>query len=150
MHPILRDLVGHMRWADALVANALERDAPDDAESTRLFAHIASVEHLWFSRIQGRAAAHAVWPSLTVDESRALAAEHADLFEQLIADDTELARRVAYVNSAGKHFQSTVADIVTHTAMHGSHHRGQILRALRTLGHTPPYVDYIQYTRRDQ
>jgi uncharacterized damage-inducible protein DinB len=150
MHNPLSTMIAHMRWADALVADALERNAIDEA--VRLFAHIASVEHLWFSRIEERPAAHAVWPALSVADARALAAEHADRFEQMLAnaDDTALARPVAYRNSQGIAFKSTVCDIVTHTAMHGVHHRGQILRILRAAGHEPPYVDYIQFTRLDQ
>jgi uncharacterized damage-inducible protein DinB len=152
MNDLLRNLMAHMRWADGLVADALERDAPNDDEATRLFAHVASVEHLWYARIQARAAEHPVWPALGVDQARALAATHAGLFERLLVpgDESGLARRVAYTNSAGRDFQSTVADIVIHVAMHGSHHRGQIVRRLRALDHEPPYVDYIQYTRLDQ
>jgi len=152
MNEILLDLISHMRWADALIADALGRDAPNDAESARLFAHIASVEHLWYTRIQAQPASYAVWPPLTVAEARAVAAEHADLFAHLVgaADASALARRVHYRNSAGVDFHNSVAQIVTHTAMHGSHHRGQILRQLRASGIEPPYVDYIQFARRDQ
>jgi uncharacterized damage-inducible protein DinB len=150
MNDVLLNLISHMRWADALMADALERDAPDDA--TRLFAHIAAVEHLWFSRVHGHAPAIPVWPSLTVTESRALAADHADLFEQLVrsGDAASLVRLVHYRNSAGREFDSSVVDIVTHVAMHGSHHRGQIVQRLRAAGSEPPYVDFIQYQRRDQ
>jgi uncharacterized damage-inducible protein DinB len=140
----------HMRWADTLIADALLDDAP--REAVRLFAHIAAVEHLWFARIQGESPAIAVWPSLSLIEARGVASEHADLFEKLVraADDEAMARRVHYRNSAGREFDSTVQDIVTHVAMHGSHHRGQILQCLRAAGGEPPYVDFIQYTRRDQ
>ena len=48
MKELLLSLIDHMRWADAIVAESLERDTPPDAEASRLFAHIASVEHLWF------------------------------------------------------------------------------------------------------
>jgi uncharacterized damage-inducible protein DinB len=150
MHDPLSTMIDHMRWADGLVADALERDAVDEA--IRLFAHIASVEHLWFARIHGRTPDHAVWPEMTVADARALAAEHADRFAALlaVADAEALARRVAYRNSQGVDFTSSVGEIITHTAMHGVHHRGQILRVLRAAGHEPPYVDYIQYTRLDQ
>jgi hypothetical protein len=66
------------------------------------------------------------------------------------ADDAARRRLVAYRNSQGIDFTSTVGDIVTHTALHGVHHRGQILRILRAAGHEPPYIDYIQFTRLDQ
>jgi uncharacterized damage-inducible protein DinB len=93
-----------------------------------------------------------VWPSLEVAESRALAATHADLFERLLAveDADMLKRRVAYRNSAGRDFDNTVAEIITHTTTHGVHHRGQIARIIRAAGHEPPYTDYIQFARRDQ
>lgn len=150
MKDLLLRLVAHMRWADALVADAL--DAAPEPDAVRLFAHVASVEHLWYSRIHARTPAHDVWPALSPRDARRLAATHADLFEQLVsgADDDALARIVSYRNSAGRDFTSSVADIVTHTAMHGEHHRGQIARALRAAGREPPYTDYIQFARRDQ
>ena len=151
MNDTLLNLIAHMRWADAMFADALDRDPSPSPESVRLFAHIASVEHLWYARIHARTPAHAVWPALDVRQSRALAAEHADLFEHLLAaGGRELSRRVSYRNSAGREYENTVADIVTHVAMHGGHHRGQLARMLRASGQEPPYTDYIQFARREQ
>ena len=150
MTDLLLRLVGHMRWADAQFADAL--DLEPIPEAVRLFAHVASVEHLWYERICGRAHQYPVWPSFDVARSRAVAAEHADLFEQLIvqADGDALSRIVAYRNSAGRDYRSPASEIITHVAMHGSHHRGQIARVLRQAGREPPYTDYIQFSRRDQ
>lgn len=152
MNDLLLKLLGHMRWADALVADSLEGASTPDREAERLFAHIASVEHLWYCRILERQPDYAVWPSLAPSESRGLAAEQASLFEQLVteADDAALARVVHYRNSAGREYQNSITDIITHVAMHGSHHRGQIARQLRASGIEPPYVDYVQFARRDQ
>jgi uncharacterized damage-inducible protein DinB len=150
MKESLKRLVAHMRWADALVADELEAVPQPDPEAVRLFAHIASVEHLWYSRILGRAPDHAVWPPLPPREARTLAAEHAHLFEVLVTDGSDLERVVDYRNSAGIDYRSSVSDIVLHTAMHGEHHRGQIARIVRAAGREPPYTDYIQFARRDQ
>jgi len=141
-----------MRWADAQFADALERNPPPDGDAERLFAHVASVEHLWYARIRGQPHQYPVWPVFDASQSRAIAAEHADLFEQLLidADDDALSRVVAYRNSAGRDYLSPVGEIITHVAMHGSHHRGQIARLLRQAGREPPYTDYIQFSRRDQ
>ena len=150
MNDHLLRLLAHMRWADDIVADALATDP--DSEAVRLFAHIAAVEHLWYSRILGRPAEVAVWPSLSVADARDLAARHADLFDALVtgADERALARHVTYRNSKGRTYETSVSDIVTHVAMHGGYHRGQIARQLRTAGREPPYTDYIQFTRRDQ
>lgn len=150
MNDYLSRLIAHMRWADRTVADALQ-DHPDP-EAVRAFAHIASVEHVWYSRIHARTPTHAIWPELSVSQSRAVAEEHADRFDELLreADDDALARVIHYRNSAGHAYENAVSDIVIHTAIHGEHHRGQIARFLRAAGREPPYTDYIQYTRRDQ
>lgn len=152
MKSLLTNLVRHMRWADALVADALDGAPAADAKTIRLFGHIASVEHLWYARIQGRPAEYPVWPELTVAASRTIAAQHADLLQRLVAegDASALSRIVHYRNSAGNDFANPVTDIVTQIAMHGSHHRGQIAQQLRASGLEPPSVDYIQFIRRDE
>jgi uncharacterized damage-inducible protein DinB len=153
MNELLLSLIGHMRWADSIVAESLLRDSEPDPQAARLFAHIAVVEHLWFARIEARTPEYPVWPDvMTPAQAAAIAARHADLYERLVdgASAEELARLVAYRNSAGRDYRGSVSDIVTHVAMHGSHHRGQIARQLRTAGREPPYTDFIQYARRDQ
>src|SRR6478609_7709184 len=91
MNDLLLRLLAHMRWADDIVADALTSDASPDPEAVRLFAHIAAVEHLWYSRILARPAEVAVWPSLSVGDARELAARHADLFDALVTDADERA-----------------------------------------------------------
>ncbi|MEP6492737.1 MAG: DinB family protein [bacterium] len=152
MRDLLLNLLAHMRWADALVADTLERAPRPDAEAERLFAHIASVEHVWHARTLGRQPDYAIWPSLSAADSRALAARQADLYDQLVTDggDTGLSVVVDYRNTAGHPYRSTVGEIITHVAMHGSHHRGQIARQLRGAGIEPPSMDYIQFARRDR
>lgn len=147
MSNVLTQLVAHMRWADAIVARALLQTDPPQADSVRLFAHIAGAEHLWYARIRGEAPQLAVWPALTVAEARDVAAREADHFEQLLADPAALSRSIHYRNSKGLEFENRVEDIITHVAMHGSYHRGQIARHLRLAGLEPPYTDFIQFVR---
>ena len=150
MTDVLLNMIAHMRWADALVADALSR-TPAPSDAVGLFAHIAAVEELWYSRIQGVPTPHAVWPDLSPDQARAIADRHADLFETLINEgDATRQRPISYRNSAGRDFRNTVEEIVTHVTMHGSYHRGQIARIIRASGGDPPYTDYIQFMRRDQ
>jgi uncharacterized damage-inducible protein DinB len=158
MTELLSDLIAHMRWADALVANSLlangllRHSGSPNADAVGVFAHIASVEHLWYARIEGVKPTHAVWPDLSRDESLALAERHAELYAQLVTGGGEngLLRVVAYRNSAGRDFRNTVGEIVTHVTLHGTYHRGQIARIIRAYGGEPPYTDYIQFMRRDQ
>lgn len=147
MSDLLAKLVAHMRWADAVVADALLQTDPPEPDGLRLFAHIAGAEHLWYTRIRGETPQLAVWPALTAAEARDVAAREADHFEQLLADPAELSRSIHYRNSKGLEFENRVDDIITHVAMHGSYHRGQIARHLRLAGLEPPYTDFIQFVR---
>ena len=153
MNDLLLRLLGHMRWADSLVADALTAmriKMPRGGSAVRPHRRQSSISGTREStRVRLR------WwcgPRSTVAEARDMATRHADLFDALVkeADEGALARRVAYRNSAGRAYESSVADIVTHVSMHGGYHRGQIARQLRSAGREPPYTDYIQFTRRDQ
>ena len=148
MTDLLEKLYDHNWWAhDAIVAE-LRRAAPD-AETLRLLAHIVAAEHLWLSRIDDAKPRVAVWPALTLDEIAELEAENRTRFRELLArpDDTRL-RRVRYRNSAGNDFENDVESILTHVAMHGHYHRGQIARTMRAAGREPVYTDYIGFVRR--
>jgi len=154
----LLDMIAHMRWADTLVADSLiagkarRSRQPPSEDPVALLAHIAAAEHLWYARIAGVTPIHAVWPDLSPSEARDVARAHADRFTQLVSRSGEpgLTRIVSYRNSAGRDFQNSVRDIVTHVTLHGSYHRGQIARIIRASGGDPPYTDYIQFMRRDQ
>ena len=62
-------------------------------------------------------------------------------------DDETLHDGVAYRNSKGEFWTSTVADILSHVVLHASYHRGQIAAAIREAGGTPAYTDFIHAVR---
>ena len=150
MNELLMRLFEHMEWANARVLEALR--AQPDAEALRLFAHVLGAEETWISRMRQRTARQPVWPTLTLSECADLSDANRAELKELLAElgDDDLDREVRYRNSAGFEFHDRLGDILTHVAMHGSYHRGQIAKQLRALGTTPPYTDYIAFTRRDQ
>lgn len=58
-----------------------------------------------------------------------------------------LQHEVEYHTSNGATFRNSVADILTHVALHGSYHRGQIALVTREAGPTPVPTDYIVRAR---
>ena len=144
----LRRLFEHAEWANAQVTAALGRqDVADDV--VELFAHVLGAEEVWLSRLEGRQSALTVWPQLDKTQVMAAATANAERYQaylgRLTADD--LAREVAYTNSAGQAFRSTIADILTHVAMHGAYHRGQVALRLRHDGLKPAPTDFIAFVR---
>jgi uncharacterized damage-inducible protein DinB len=148
MTDLLEKLYEHNWWAHDEIVAELRRATPD-AETLRLLAHIVAAEHLWLSRIDDVKPRVAVWPTLTLDEVVALESENRTRFRDLLGrPDDARQRRVRYRNSAGNDFENDVEEILTHVAMHGHYHRGQIARAMRAGGREPVYTDYIGFVRK--
>jgi len=149
---ILPKLLDHVVWADAQVyaaISALAADREERRQAIRIYSHVAAAEHVWYSRLEARPAVHAVWPDLSLDAAAALARESlAGLRAIASADAKTLAREVEYRTGAGLTFRNTVVDILSHVALHGSYHRGQMSLLTRQGGGTPAALDYILFARQ--
>ncbi|MEO6444743.1 MAG: DinB family protein [Gemmatimonadaceae bacterium] len=146
---MLRSLYAHMEWANARVMDALREAPGGDAAALEQMGHILGAEHVWLSRIEGRKATVAVWPALTLEECQRIAGANAAAFGRLFDGETAdtLSRDVPYTNSAGIQFTSRVEDILTHVALHGTYHRGQLSTMMRRGGGEPAPTDYIAFKR---
>ena len=145
----LHKLFAHMDWANSHVLQALQSSPGNDPQALPYFAHVLGAEDTWLARIEGVAPKVAVWPSLTLDECRDLAHSNVARFRQHLAQisDADLDRPIAYVNSAGAAFTSTLDDILIHVAIHGAYHRGQISLMMRRSGGIPAPTDFIAFVR---
>jgi uncharacterized damage-inducible protein DinB len=142
-------LFRHMEWADERVYDRL-RHQPRDVESLRLFAHLLAAEAVWLERLEGRERpSMAVWPALSLNDCLALGARVGASFRRYLEalDERDLDTPVRYRTTKGRSFSTTVCDILTHVAMHGSYHRGQIALQMRRGGREPIDTDYITYVR---
>ncbi len=59
-----------------------------------------------------------------------------------------LSRGIAYRNTKGEVWTSTVAEVLTHVVIHSGYHRGQIAAEIRSEGATPAYTDFIHAARQ--
>jgi uncharacterized damage-inducible protein DinB len=142
-------LFKHLEWADKRVLDSLRSAQNPQKRSLELYSHILGAEHTWLSRINETSKRVDVWPVLTLDECEGLGRENVAAFKDLVSRLTPdlLAKSITYRNSAGDQFTSSAEDILTHVAMHGSYHRGQIAAAIRAGGDTPSPTDYIAFVR---
>jgi uncharacterized damage-inducible protein DinB len=142
-------LFKHVEWADQKVLESLRSAQNPQKRSLELYSHILGSEHVWLSRINGTTQRVDVWPVLTLDECEDLGRENTAGFRGLVSCLTPdlLEKPITYRNSAGDQFTSTIQDILTHVAMHGSYHRGQIAASLRAGGDSPSPTDYIAFVR---
>jgi uncharacterized damage-inducible protein DinB len=150
------NLIGHLRrqidydaWANRETLRSLEAAKGDAAGPLRVFAHVLGAEQLWLGRVGGFPAKAPVWPELTLADCERQLADLARRWTALFSglDGAWLAEPVRYVNSKGEPWTSTVVDIVQHVVLHSAYHRGQIAAALRSVGDTPAYTDFIHCVR---
>lgn len=146
----LKRMYDHMDWANRRIIEALDKEVLQEERVIRLFAHILSAESVWISRLEGEVVRAAVWPdNMKVDDLRNLAVKNRERYVQFLDEvsQEQLRSRISYVTSNGTEFRTEVIDILTHVALHGSYHRGQIASLLRMEQLTPPVTDYVQYVR---
>jgi uncharacterized damage-inducible protein DinB len=149
---MLTALIDHLAWADALtleVLRAMPVAAPETERSVTIYAHLAASAHVWLARLEGLAPTHPVWPALDLEQAAALSRETSTALRAFAEelDAADLARVVSYRTSAGHSYENTVGDILTHVALHGSYHRGQLALLARQGGGTPAATDFIVFAR---
>jgi uncharacterized damage-inducible protein DinB len=144
----LRRLFDYNAWANGECAAAV-RMAGAPPAALRVLGHVVGAEHLWLARLEGARPPLAVWPALPVERCATECAVHAARWTDVVgaAVPARLGDVIAYVNSKGEPWRSTVGDVLTHVVLHSSYHRGQIASHLRAAGAEPAYTDFIHATR---
>ncbi|WP_159884155.1 DinB family protein [Paenibacillus puerhi] len=140
----------HMEWANVKIVEALRPLGEDSAKAQKLFAHVLGAERIWLSRIRGEdTSSFAIWPEPDIQAYESLVQANGQGYQALLAeiDDQRLAAPVVYRNSQGTEFQTPLADILSHVALHGMYHRGQINLLLRIDDREPASIDYILFAR---
>ncbi len=144
----LERLLAYDDWANRETLASLRGGALPAA--CKRLAHIVAAEWTWFHRLTGGPRVE-VWPELDLD---ACAREIAELkgrwreFLSTLAEE-KLDRKVAYTNTKGRAFESTVGEILVHVVLHGAYHRGQVAADVRAHGREPAYTDFIHATREE-
>ena len=151
------DLLEHLRrqfaydaWANREVLSGLRASARPIARPLQLLAHIFSAERLWLERIRKQSQSLPVWPNLTFEECEAQITDLERLWREFLSRQSPpgLSEKVAYKNSMGEPWTSTVEDVLTHVLLHSAYHRGQIAGQVRAGGDPPVYTDYIHAVRQ--
>jgi uncharacterized damage-inducible protein DinB len=140
----------HMNWANNRILEALKNNHPEHLKAVRLFAHVLQSEQVWLTRLQGQdSASLSIWPEVDLDGCARLVERNQETYAAYLANlsAAELDQFIHYRNRSGKEFNNSTRDILTHIALHGQYHRGQINAYLRAEGHEPMNVDFIAFVR---
>ncbi|MBT2290784.1 DinB family protein [Paenibacillus albidus] len=143
-------LFTHVHWANNEILLALQGAEALPEKLVTLFGHLLSAEKVWLERLNGRdSSALNIWPLTRFEDCGQLVRDNHEGYLSFLSplDDAGLNTAVSYRTSKGILFSTTILDILSHVALHGSYHRGQISSYLRLEGHEPVNTDYITFTR---
>jgi len=156
---LLRTQIDYMSWANrrlvdagrALSAAEQRRDfGTADKSILGTLVHIFAAERVWLARLESGTIQEFVteadyeWPVLENDWRELEQCWKS--WARNLADEA-IIKPLSYADRSGKPRHDPVWQIVLHLVNHGTHHRGQVSGFLRSLGHTPPSLDLIQYYR---
>jgi uncharacterized damage-inducible protein DinB len=144
----IKRLFAYDAWANARILDSLK--GAQSPTSLAPLAHLLVSEKIWLMRLRGEdTSAVNKSPELSHAECASLADEmragYASYLDSMGEDD--LGSPLTYRNFRGAEFRTPVGEILTHVAMHGAYHRGQVAKALRAEGHAPADTDYITFVR---
>jgi len=146
----LRRLLAWDGWANREAIASLRAAAAPPPRALRFMSHVPAAERLWLGRLRQEATPVVVWPELTLEQCAAEAEAMARAWPGFLdgPPPAELERGVAYRNSKGEPWTSTVGDILTHVVTHSAYLRGQVASELRAGGFEPAYTDFIHAVRQ--
>lgn len=146
----IQKMFDHLNWANQRILERLQSIDDENQEVIRLFSHILFAERVWITRLQGLDSSNLpIWSDVDVADCSQLIKQNEESLREFLdnLEKIEIDQLIIYKNSKGKEFKNSVKDILTHVALHGQYHRGQINAKLRTDGNEPVDVDFISFVR---
>lgn len=145
------DRLRFTEWANREWLRVLTSLPTAPPKAVQVLAHIVVAGDLWLSRIISDNKTIVVWPQFTLPEIDQAMHRSTQNWEAWFdrSDLPKLETMIAYTNSKGEKFSSSLNDILTHMVSHGNYHRGQIALLVRQAGHEPVLTDFIHATRNN-
>jgi uncharacterized damage-inducible protein DinB len=146
----IRKLFAYDEWATVRVLKLLKATPGQNQKALGLLAHLLLAEKIWLLRLEGQDTAGInKSPALSLAECESLANENQRAYADFLGTlgEADLDSMLTYRNLKGTEFSTPVRDILTHVALHGTYHRGQIASAMRAEGNAPVDTDFITFVR---
>jgi uncharacterized damage-inducible protein DinB len=146
----IQKMYEHLNWANQRILAALQNVESDNQQVLRLFLHILNAEQVWITRLRKMdSSLLPIWSDGDLAICEKQIEQNDAHFKALFADieETDLDNVISYKNSLHKEFNNSIREILTHVALHGQYHRGQINMRLRADGFEPINTDFITFLR---
>jgi uncharacterized damage-inducible protein DinB len=145
----IQSMFKHLHWANQRILETLQ-NGQENKKAINLFSHILHAENVWYTRLKGADSSHLpIWSEISLESCVELVNQNHHNYDEFLStlSNSDLDQLVSYKNSNGTKFDNSIRDILTHVALHGQYHRGQINQLLRAANNEPISVDYILFRR---
>ncbi|OAB43723.1 DinB family protein [Paenibacillus glacialis] len=145
----IQKMFEHLNWANQRILEIFQ-NVEIGEQQLSLFSHILYSEQVWLTRLKGMDSLQMpIWEDGDITVCAKLIKQNEENFKTFLTEiaKTDLDNLITYTNSSGKEFMTSIRDILTHVALHGQYHRGQINSRLRVDGIDPVNIDYITFVR---
>jgi uncharacterized damage-inducible protein DinB len=144
----IQSLFKHLHWANLRILDTLQSAEVENKHASNLFSHILHAENVRVTRLNGiESGSLPIWADISLESCVELVKQNHQQYAALLSSNLELDQSITYKNSKDTEFCHSVREILTHVALHGQYHRGQINQQLRLAGYEPINVDYITFRR---
>ncbi|WP_243302121.1 DinB family protein [Geothrix oryzisoli] len=146
MTGLLKDLLGHQAWADAMFFHAWAKsDFREDPDLRIRTGHLVAVQEAFLGVLKGETRIPEEPPTPDFEALKAHCRTNHEAFRALGRglDAASLARIVRVPWFPDPPCLVSVAEALTQVCLHSQHHRAQNMTRLKALGVAPKNVDYI-------
>ncbi len=146
MTSLLKDLLDHHAWADAVFFHAWGKSAVrEDPELRTRTGHVVEVQEAFLAILKGAPPAMQEHPLPAFEGLKARCRTSHEAFRALARglDSEALARTIRVPWFPDPPCLVSVAEALTQVCLHTQHHRGQNMARLKALGAEPKNVDYL-------
>ena len=160
MNTLLQTLYGYNAWANIDLFNKLESVVPEKYGTEleialRLISHYYVVSRIFASHLQ--AAPHGFTsgnldkiPALNDLKAAVMSSDQWYLDYLRTVSPAALSQSVAFTFTDGDKGCMTREEMLTHVALHGGYHRGEVGRVLWQLSITPPWDTLAVYLHQNE
>ena len=147
MIEMMQSLFHHQEWADTTLLRAVQAHvkAENDSQLRSTLHHIVTVQRAFLSLFLERPfdmQKELEVPASLAEEERLFIDTHREELSFVTSlGESDLARVIEMPWIPGS--RPSLAEALIQVVMHSQNHRGQCLSRLRTLGCTPPTLDFI-------
>ena len=138
------------KWANSLIIKSLSENSPANQKVFSIVSHLIIAQILWLNRVKKETYEYRdFWQILSMKELENLSERNTSDWILYLRSQNgkDLQKQYSYVNSKGKAYTNTLAQVITHLINHSTYHKGQIAYLLRAENIAPPLTDYIAFTR---